>query len=136
MSRQISKERIALIRGLPSKITRILVIKNIVQQLRYGSIYNLTSTFNSIIAEYKISDKISDKLFKLRLKQYLFKLLKETLIEVNRKLKYTCTICKMEKLQTLLLPCRHVCVCERCAVTIDFCNICNCAIMGTVRVFY
>jgi len=61
---------------------------------------------------------------------------KNTLKKENQRLNTTCRKCKKEMIQILFLPCRHHVTCEQCADQIDNCNICDAAILGTVRTYF
>ncbi|KAJ1425161.1 hypothetical protein B484DRAFT_315253, partial [Ochromonadaceae sp. CCMP2298] len=36
-----------------------------------------------------------------------------------------CVVCLTERREVLLLPCRHLCVCDSCLVYIDKCPVCR-----------
>jgi len=62
-------------------------------------------------------------------------IVKQKLREENERLRIICHKCKVEKIQTLFLPCRHLVTCEKCADTLDNCLLCNGTILGTVRTY-
>lgn len=48
---------------------------------------------------------------------------------------FQCRRCKVNRIQTLFLPCRHLVTCEACAESLDFCIHCQEKILGTVKTF-
>ena len=52
-----------------------------------------------------------------------------------KKLKNLCMKCKVNKSNTLCLPCRHIVLCITCIDSIDCCLKCNTKFLGCVRVF-
>lgn len=55
----------------------------------------------------------------------------------NEKLRkaVTCVVCKNKQVETLLLPCTHVNMCEPCADEAKECPVCKKRILGTVRIY-
>lgn len=43
----------------------------------------------------------------------------------NEKYDFSCVICHDTKKDTVLIPCRHLCVCEKCSRNIEFCPMCR-----------
>lgn len=48
---------------------------------------------------------------------------------------FTCVICQDIKKDTVLLPCRHLCVCEKCSDSIDLCPLCRKEVIESMTVF-
>ncbi|KAJ6807564.1 E3 ubiquitin-protein ligase BOI-like [Iris pallida] len=48
-----------------------------------------------------------------------------------------CRACGMREVSVLILPCRHVSVCEECSASgnVKACPVCNCAMNGSVQVY-
>src|SRR6218665_636969 len=46
-----------------------------------------------------------------------------------------CICCKLEQVQTLTVPCKHLTMCESCASDAIICPLCNEVIEATIRVF-
>ena len=46
-----------------------------------------------------------------------------------------CICCKMEQVQILTVPCKHLTMCESCASDAIICPLCNEVIEATIRVF-
>lgn len=61
----------------------------------------------------------------------------QQLTEANRRLRQqrTCCLCGQRGVDTIFLPCGHLCTCESCAATIRNCCLCNNHIRGTAHVF-
>ena len=55
----------------------------------------------------------------------------------NEKLKKaaTCVVCKNKQVETLLLPCRHVNMCDPCTDEATDCPQCKERILGFVRIY-
>lgn len=51
------------------------------------------------------------------------------------KLQLYCMVCKVDRVQTLNLPCRHLVCCDPCNNNLDNCYYCNATILGTVRTY-
>jgi E3 ubiquitin-protein ligase BOI-like protein len=50
-----------------------------------------------------------------------------------------CRACRLRPASTVLLPCRHLCVCEACEPAVSAsaaCPVCRCPVTGTVQVFF
>ncbi|KAM0882479.1 hypothetical protein ACQ4PT_032271 [Festuca glaucescens] len=50
-----------------------------------------------------------------------------------------CRSCRLRPASTVLLPCRHLCVCDACEPTVSAsaaCPTCRCPVTGTVQVFF
>lgn len=47
----------------------------------------------------------------------------------------TCKSCKTKEISMLLIPCRHLCLCEDCAGYTNVCPICHCANSSSVQVY-
>ena len=83
-------------------------------------------------------DKLSPKPEKERLLRRKSKLLEEskdlskTIREI--KTKHSCNICYVNKLDTILFPCGHLCLCQECSKKItDNCPICRVNVTGTLK---
>ncbi|WOL05604.1 BOI-related E3 ubiquitin-protein ligase 1 [Canna indica] len=48
----------------------------------------------------------------------------------------TCRSCQWRQASTVLLPCRHLCLCDACDAATESCPICCCVRTGSVRVFF
>ena len=61
----------------------------------------------------------------------------QRLQESNRRLRQrqTCRLCDDRAVDTIFLPCGHLCTCESCAATIRECCLCHDRIRGTAHVF-
>ncbi|KAK7107759.1 hypothetical protein V1264_015621 [Littorina saxatilis] len=61
----------------------------------------------------------------------------EQLQETNHRLRrrVTCRLCGNRPVDTIFLPCGHLCTCEMCAATIRMCCLCNDRIRGTAHVY-
>ena len=46
-----------------------------------------------------------------------------------------CQICFDNKLDTLLMPCKHTYYCSECALKLVYCSICNCKIDTQIKIF-
>eukprot|EP01130_Rhizamoeba_saxonica_P004095 TRINITY_DN1686_c0_g1_i1.p2 TRINITY_DN1686_c0_g1~~TRINITY_DN1686_c0_g1_i1.p2 ORF type:complete len:206 (+),score=55.42 TRINITY_DN1686_c0_g1_i1:1222-1839(+) len=46
-----------------------------------------------------------------------------------------CCICMIQQKNVLLLPCRHVCVCEACSVPLEICPLCRSDIVSKTVVY-
>ena len=46
-----------------------------------------------------------------------------------------CVVCLSAPRDTVLLECRHACVCEQCAGTLATCPLCRANIASTLRIF-
>lgn len=44
---------------------------------------------------------------------------------IEEKYDFTCVICQDSKKDTVLLPCRHLCVCRLCSESIELCPLCR-----------
>ncbi|KAF6164112.1 hypothetical protein GIB67_017696 [Kingdonia uniflora] len=53
----------------------------------------------------------------------------------NLKEQMACKACKIKEVSTLLLPCRHLCMCKDCEGFIDVCPICQTVKTASVEVF-
>lgn len=53
---------------------------------------------------------------------------------VDEKFDFSCVICQENKRDTVLLPCRHLCVCEKCK-NVDLCPLCRQPLADTLTVF-
>jgi E3 ubiquitin-protein ligase BOI-like protein len=50
-----------------------------------------------------------------------------------------CRACRLRPASTVLLPCRHLCVCDACEPRVSAsaaCPVCRCPVTGTVQVFF
>ncbi|XP_070189533.1 death-associated inhibitor of apoptosis 2-like [Littorina saxatilis] len=45
-----------------------------------------------------------------------------------------CRLCQAKPVDTIFLPCGHICTCEQCAAAIQHCCVCNEQIMATALV--
>jgi hypothetical protein len=56
---------------------------------------------------------------------------------LNEKLRkaVTCVVCNVKQVETLLLPCTHVNMCDPCADEAKECPLCKERILGTVRIY-
>ena len=61
----------------------------------------------------------------------------QRLQETNRRLRQrqTCRLCRDRAVDTIFLPCGHLCTCESCAATIRACCLCHVVIRGTAHVY-
>lgn len=52
----------------------------------------------------------------------------------NEKYDFFCVICQDAKKDTVIIPCRHLCVCQKCSKNIDLCPMCRnkCDLVMTV----
>jgi hypothetical protein len=59
------------------------------------------------------------------------------LTEDNQRLRQQrlCRLCRQKPVDTIFLPCGHLCTCEACAATIRDCCLCHDRIRGTAKVF-
>lgn len=48
--------------------------------------------------------------------------------------KWTCKVCGEKDVSVLLLPCRHLCLCNDCEPKLHSCPICNCAKSATLQI--
>lgn len=71
----------------------------------------------------KIKKKISEKEEKI--------LKKEKQISISED----CRICLNEQIDTILLPCNHLCVCTQCGPFVSFCPECNVKVNSYERIF-
>lgn len=55
--------------------------------------------------------------------------------EIPGGAEHTCVVCMDERRNTLLEPCRHLCVCEACAELVDVCPVCRDPFDTTMQVF-
>ncbi|KAK7107747.1 hypothetical protein V1264_015611 [Littorina saxatilis] len=62
-----------------------------------------------------------------------FQQLQETNHRLRRRV--TCRLCGNRPVDTIFLPCGHLCTCETCAATIRMCCLCNDRIRGTAHVY-
>ncbi|XXG77958.1 hypothetical protein AAC387_Pa08g2003 [Persea americana] len=46
-----------------------------------------------------------------------------------------CQVCRYRGVSVLLLPCRHLCVCNACETVVDACPICHCLRSASVEVY-
>jgi len=46
-----------------------------------------------------------------------------------------CVVCLEKERKVLLLPCKHVCLCESCSVNVDVCPLCRAIINSKTTVF-
>jgi len=46
-----------------------------------------------------------------------------------------CVVCLVENKNMLLMPCKHLCMCSKCAVGLDECPICRTTVEERVSVF-
>lgn len=46
-----------------------------------------------------------------------------------------CVLCRTTQMQSMLLPCRHITLCESCANNVEACPLCGELIAGTIRIF-
>ncbi|XP_057519432.1 E3 ubiquitin-protein ligase BOI-like [Amaranthus tricolor] len=46
-----------------------------------------------------------------------------------------CKACKSKEVSVLVLPCRHLCLCTDCDVSIDVCPVCRANKVGTLQVY-
>jgi len=132
-----------ILQGLLDEILEKIIIKSIIQRLKANKIntndlsgaITMTNEIKHMYDSLKICK--FNKLFNRRLMYCVYKLFKKILTEENRelKLKYICNICKIDRMETLFLPCRHIYACENCANSIEYCDICSDRVLGTVRIF-
>lgn len=54
---------------------------------------------------------------------------------VDEKYDFTCVICQETKKDTVLIPCRHLCVCENCCKDIELCPLCREPVEKIMTVF-
>lgn len=54
---------------------------------------------------------------------------------VDIKDDFRCVTCQETKKDTVLLPCRHLCVCEKCSDNVSFCPMCRKEFFETLTVF-
>ncbi|XP_070189534.1 inhibitor of apoptosis protein-like [Littorina saxatilis] len=61
----------------------------------------------------------------------------QNLQNTNRRLRQrvTCRVCRSRSVDTIFLPCGHLCTCEVCAATITECCLCGDRIRGTAHVY-
>ncbi|PVD28768.1 hypothetical protein C0Q70_11363 [Pomacea canaliculata] len=59
------------------------------------------------------------------------------LVETNRRLRErrNCRLCRQRSVDTIFLPCGHICTCESCAKSIKICILCRKSIRGTAHVY-
>lgn len=49
--------------------------------------------------------------------------------------KFTCVICCENPIESVLLPCKHVHTCMRCALNLDSCSVCRSTILKIERIY-
>lgn len=49
----------------------------------------------------------------------------EGVLVIDEKYDFSCVICQDTKKDTVLMPCKHLCVCEKCSKNIDLCPLCR-----------
>lgn len=61
----------------------------------------------------------------------------QQMADANRRLRdqRTCKICNNSTVDTIFLPCGHLCTCSACASTIRYCCLCKDEIKGTAHVY-
>lgn len=52
------------------------------------------------------------------------------------KASMTCKNCKIEPVQTLLIPCKHIVSCLNCVNTIECCPLCNERKLEFIRIYF
>lgn len=53
---------------------------------------------------------------------------------IDEKYDFSCVICQETRKDTVLMPCRHLCVCEKCSLTIELCPLCREVFNDTITV--
>ncbi|XP_070189529.1 E3 ubiquitin-protein ligase XIAP-like [Littorina saxatilis] len=61
----------------------------------------------------------------------------QSLHDTNRRLRQrvTCRVCRNRSVDTIFLPCGHLCTCEACAASVRECCLCHDRIRGTAHVY-
>lgn len=47
-----------------------------------------------------------------------------------------CCICMAARFQIAFIPCGHLCVCQQCSISVDYCPVCRKNIEDRVQIFY
>ncbi|XP_076466814.1 uncharacterized protein LOC143298036 [Babylonia areolata] len=62
----------------------------------------------------------------------------QQLLETNQRLqqRHRCRLCQVRAVDTLFMPCGHLCTCAACAPSITRCCLCSAHIMATAQVYF